>query len=80
MEDKLDLRQIKFHCDKVLHLEKEWENRKLAGEKRILKMENELRMELERLQKQIDSHRQKAGDIRIKDSQPQANPQSIQGN
>lgn len=50
----------KHHLDKASQLEKQYHTRKLAGEKRIWKSQEELNHELARIQTQIDSHKEKA--------------------
>ena len=52
--------QIKFNRDKAHQLQKEWEARKLRGERLILKAESELKLDLDRLQEQINSFNNKA--------------------
>lgn len=52
--------QIKFHREKASQLKKEWEHRKTNGERRIQKLEAELKTELDRLQEQINGFNTKA--------------------
>lgn len=64
MADKLIEMQVKFHLDKASQLEREYQTRKTAGEKRLLKSEHELELELSRIQDQIKAHRTKAEVLR----------------
>lgn len=70
MEDKVIKHQIKFLRDKVAQLTKEKENEKLAGERRIQKMEGELRQKLDRIQEQINGFENKAKVLEMISSQP----------
>ena len=63
MTDRLKKSQVKFHLDKVAILTKHLDAQKSAGEHRIFKMEEELKMELAGIQRQIDSHREKAEEV-----------------
>ncbi len=53
--DKLVTSQIQFIRGKIGQLQQEYDSRKLRGERLILKQESELRLELERIQDQINS-------------------------
>lgn len=60
MVDKLANKKAKLHLDRAFQLEREWQSRKSAGERRIQKMEEELKQDLLRIRTQIDGHREKA--------------------
>jgi hypothetical protein len=62
--DILIQKQIKFHSEKITHLEKELEARTSAGTKRINKAEAELRLELDRIREQIRGHKEKIEDLK----------------
>lgn len=60
MSNKLTSQQIQFFKDKAACLRREWQTRKSAGERKLMKAENELKMELDRLQDQINTWENKA--------------------
>jgi hypothetical protein len=60
LPNKVILKSVKFHLDKVFELEREYHKRESAGRKKILEAENELKESLSNLQKQIEGHREQA--------------------
>lgn len=60
MKNKIVNVVYQFHIDKATQLQKELDTRRNEGNKRLWKQEEELRMQLERLQNQINSHLEKA--------------------
>lgn len=60
MNSSIKRQQAKFHMDKAAQLTNEYNARKTAGENRIWRLQQELLFELERLQRQIDQHKEKA--------------------
>jgi hypothetical protein len=61
--DNLARKQFEFHHKKASQLQREWESRKAAGEKRLKKMQDELQTDLNRISDQIRGHLDKANQI-----------------
>lgn len=56
---KVKDKTIDFHLRKIAQLKNEFEKKKTAGEKKLWGLQNELDMELQRLQTQISGHEEK---------------------